>query len=232
MRLRIGIVGDYRKDFAPHPITAESLADAATASGIEAVVSWLSTDRVTQSALLEFDALWIAPGSPYRSMEGALTAIGYARKNGIPLAGACAGFQHVILEYARNVLGFPDAVHAEYDPPPGSRQVLAELSCSIAGQELPVTLAAGSLAARVWGRARIVERYYCKFGLNPEYRNRLGDLRVSGWDDAGEARVVELPGHPFFMATLFVPQSTAEAAHPMAVAFLESEMRLAGKIGV
>jgi CTP synthase (UTP-ammonia lyase) len=231
MKPRIGIVGDYRKDFAPHLVTEESLTRAVTASGSDAVVSWLSTDRVTETALQEFDALWIAPGSPYRSMEGALTAIGYARKNGIPLAGACAGFQHVILEYARNLLGFPDAVHAEYDPPPGSRQVLAELSCSVAGRELPVTLAAESLAAKVWGRARIVERYYCKFGLNPEYRNRLGDLRVSGWDDAGEARVVELPGHPFFMATLFVPQSPAGSAHPMAKAFLESAM-LAAKIGV
>jgi CTP synthase (UTP-ammonia lyase) len=232
MRFRIGIVGDYRKDFAPHTITEESLTDAATASGIEAVVSWLSTDRVRDTTLQEFDALWIAPGSPYRDMEGALTAIGYARKNGVPLAGACAGFQHVILEYARNVLGFADAVHAEYDPPPGSRQVLAELSCSIAGKELPVTLAADSLASKIWGRERIVERYYCKFGLNPEYRNRLGDLRVSGRDDAGEARVVELPGHPFFMAALFVPQSTARSAHPMAMAFLESAMRLAGKVGV
>jgi CTP synthase (UTP-ammonia lyase) len=232
MKLRIGIVGDYRKEFAPHSITDESLTHAATASGLDAVVSWLSTDRVTESALKEFDGLWIAPGSPYCHMEGALTAIGYARRNGVPLGGACAGFQHVILEYARNVLGFPDAVHAEYDPPPDSRQVLAELSCSIAGKELPVRLSAESLAAKVWGRERIVERYYCKFGLNPEYRNLLGDLRVSGWDDAGEARVVELPGHPFFMATLFVPQSVAGSAHPMVVAFLESATQLAEKIGV
>ena len=93
---------------------------------MDAVASWLSTDGVNESALREFDALWIAPGSPYRNMEGALTAIGYARENGVPLGGACAGFQHVILEYARNVLGFADAVHAEYGPPPGSRQVLAE----------------------------------------------------------------------------------------------------------
>jgi CTP synthase (UTP-ammonia lyase) len=232
MKLRIGIVGDFRNEFAPHSITGESLTRAATVSEIDTMVSWLATDRVTESALREFDALWIAPGSPYRDMDGALTAIGYARKNGVPLAGACAGFQHVILEYARNVLGFSDAVHAEYDPPPGSRQVLTELSCSIAGKELPVTLAAESLAANVWGRERIVERYYCRFGLNPEYRDRLGDLRVTGWDDAGEARVVELPGHPFFMATLFVPQSTGGSAHPMAVAFLESATRLAGKIGV
>jgi CTP synthase (UTP-ammonia lyase) len=225
MKLRIGIVGDYRKEFAPHPITEESLSHSAAASGLDVVVSWLSTDRVTESALRKFDALWIAPGSPYCNMEGALMAIGYARNNSVPLAGACAGFQHVILEYARNVLGFPDAVHAEYDPPPGSRQMLAELSCSIAGKELPVTLAAESLAATVWGRERIVERYYCRFGLNPEYRDRLGDLRVSGWDDAGEARVVELPAHPFFMATLFVPQSTAGSAHPMAMSFLKLAAR-------
>jgi CTP synthase (UTP-ammonia lyase) len=154
-------------------------------------------------------------------LEGALAAIRFARENNVPLGGACAGFQHVVLEYARNVLKYEDAVHAEYDPPPGGRVILDRLVCRVAGEALPIKLATDSLVAKIYGRDRIVERYYCQFGLNPEYRHRLGDLRVSGWDENDEARVVELPSHRFFLASLFVPQSSA-GVHPIAEAFLKA----------
>ena len=60
--------------------------------------------------------MWIAPASPYRSMRGALEAITFARSHDLPLLGTCGGFQHVVIEFARNVAGIPDAAHAEYDP--------------------------------------------------------------------------------------------------------------------
>ena len=225
MGLSIGIIGDFNPDYEPHALTVKMFEHAVEASGVESDVRWISTDRVTDRTLESCAAVWIAPGSPYRSLDGALRAIEFARCNGVPLGGACAGFQHVILEYARNVLGFADAVHAEYDPPPGSRQILHRLSCSLAGRELPINLTPGSLAERIYGRGRIVERYYCNFGLNPEYRERLGDLRVSGWDDENEARVVELAGHPFFVATLFVPRSEPGSPHPLAMALLNAAVR-------
>jgi CTP synthase (UTP-ammonia lyase) len=229
VKLRIGMVGDYRPDFGPHHITDDVLAHAAAASAIEIAPSWLETDRVTGQALHMFDALWIAPGSPYRSVDGALVAIRFARESGVPLGGACAGFLHVVLEHARNVLGFLDAVHEEYDPPEGSRLVLKRLACSVAGKMLRVKLAPGSLVARSYGCIEAVERYHCTFGLNPEYRQRLGNLVVSGWDDENEARVVELPGHPFFLATLFVPHSAPTSPHPVAAAFLRAALdRVAG----
>lgn len=222
MRLRIGIVGDRNSGFEPHPITDDMFAHAAEHSGIDIDPCWLPTDRVTELKLQDCAALWIAPGSPYRSLDGALAAIRFARVKRVPLGGACAGFQHVVLEYARNVLGFPDAVHAEYDPPAGSRQILTRLSCSPAGAELPITLSPESLAANVYGATNIIERYYCSFGVNPEYRHRLEDLRISGWDEANEPRVVELPGHPFFLATLFVPRSAPGSPHPVAMRFLQA----------
>ncbi|HYL75639.1 MAG TPA: hypothetical protein VEU96_15605 [Bryobacteraceae bacterium] len=222
MRLRIGIVGDRNPGFEPHLITDDMFAHAAEDSRIDIDPHWLSTDQVTEQALQNCAGLWIAPGSPYRSLDGALAAIRFARENRVPLGGACGGFQHVVLEYARNVLGFSNAVHAEYDPPAGSRQILTRLSCSPAGAELPITLSPGSLAANTYGTTDIVERYYCTFGVNPEYRNQLGDLRISGWDDANEPRVVELPGHPYFLATLFVPRSMPGSPHPLAMGFLQA----------
>ncbi len=225
MKLQIAIVGDFRAGYEPHAVTNDFFAHAAAHSDFEVAASWLPTDQVTAAALRNFDALWIAPGSPYRSMEGALTAIRFARENRLPLGGACAGFQHVVLEYVRNVLGIANAAHAEYDPPAGSVLVLHRLVCVVAGKELPITFAAGSLAAQAYGRTDIVERYYCSFGLNPEFRQRLRDLRVTGWDDLDEARVVELQGHPYFVATLFVPQSTPTQPHPLALAFLNAADR-------
>lgn len=218
-------MGDYRDDFEPHAVTNAFLAHAAAASGVVVAPAWLETDRLTVKALKEFDALWIAPGSPYRSPEGALDAIRFARETGLPLGGACAGFQHVVLEYARNVLGYWDAAHEEYNPPTGSRLVLARLACVVAGREMPIKLAPGSQVAKAYTRMEIVERYYCNFGLNPEYRDRLGDLHVTGWDGANEASVVELPSHPYYVTTLFVPHSTPSTPHPLATAFLRSAFR-------
>lgn len=225
MKVHIGIVGDFSPDFEPHVVTNDFLGHAATWSGFEVTCTWLETDGVTKKALEEFDALWISPGSPYRDVEGALTAIQFARETGLPLGGACAGFQHVVLEYVRNVLGFCDAAHAEYEPPTGSRLVLNRLACPVAGNELPVMLKPGSLAAKIYTRTNIIERYYCSFGLNPEYRHKLKDLQVTGWDEMDEARVVELPGRPYYLATLFVPKSTPSAPHPLATSFLKAALQ-------
>ncbi|MDQ2882527.1 MAG: hypothetical protein M3Y48_15335 [Actinomycetota bacterium] len=91
---------------------------ASTYQGVSAEVTWISTGRVEhdgEDALTGFDGLVIAPGSPYRSLLGALAAIQYARIHDVPLLGTCGGFQHVVLESTRNVVGFSDAQHAEYD---------------------------------------------------------------------------------------------------------------------
>jgi CTP synthase (UTP-ammonia lyase) len=97
--------------------------------------------------------------------------------------------------------------------------VVTALACSLVGQTDTVRLEAGSLAARLYGRHQTLEDYYCNYGLNPEYRARLerAGLRVSGVGADGEARLVELPGHPFFLATLFLPQSRSRptAPHPL-----------------
>src|SRR4051812_35352919 len=121
-KVRIGIIGDYNSSFEPHRATDAALilihAASALSIGFEAV--WLRTisldARDAIRSLSSFCGLWIAPGSPYQSMSGALNAIQLAREAGLPLLGTCAGFQHILLEYAQHVLGFSDATHAEYDP--------------------------------------------------------------------------------------------------------------------
>ncbi|HEX2393590.1 MAG TPA: hypothetical protein VHI77_11830 [Solirubrobacterales bacterium] len=230
-RVSVGVIGDYDAEFPPHRATGAALRHSAAALGVSVDVRWHATDSLAEAELEEAlaeDALWCAPGSPYRSLDGALRAIRFARENDLALLGTCGGFQHIVIEYARNVLGFADAQHAEYDPY-ASDLFISELACSLAGKRMSVTLAAGSRAAGFYGRTEASERYYCNFGLNPAHQRLLdqGGLRVVGTDQDGEARVLELPDRCFYLATLFVPQasSTAESPHPLITAFLRAASR-------
>jgi CTP synthase (UTP-ammonia lyase) len=225
--VRIGIIGDFNANSPSHQHTNQALQHASHFLSIPAEWDWIATDSLSSAAQLAgLDALWIAPGSPYKNMEAALFAIRYARENDVPLIGTCGGFQHIVIEYARNVLGFAEAQHAEYDPN-ASLLFITPLSCSLVGQRLPIRLIPDSRACQFYGGAtEIEEEYYCNFGLNPDYQAALdkGGLRLTGIDAQGEARVMELPRHRFFLGTLFVPQhqSTLSKPHPLIVSFLKN----------
>jgi len=125
------------------------------------------------------------------------------------------------------VLGIDGAEHEEMAPQ-ASRLVISKLACSLAGTSQAVRIVPGTLAHQAYGKEGAVERFRCSYGINPEYRDAIesGTLRVAGLGSDGEVRVVELPGHRFFVATLFLPQisSSAEAPHPLIVAYLKVAM--------
>ncbi|GAB4701198.1 CTP synthase [Mycobacterium avium subsp. hominissuis] len=225
--LNIAVIGDFDSSYAPHAATNGAIGHSAKSLGLQVSVTWVATESL-QADLRPVgtaEALWCAPGSPYRSLRGALNALRFGRENDVPTLGTCGGYQHIVLEFARNVLGVQDAQHAEYDPY-GSLLFISSLTCSLAGLTMPVNLVPGSLVAHCYGECRIYEKYYCDFGLNRTYRPLLeeGGLRVTGLDDDGEARILELPGHPYYLATLFVPQdrSTVEEPHPLVTRLLSA----------
>jgi CTP synthase (UTP-ammonia lyase) len=222
-RARIGIVGEFQSNFAPHTAidAAVEHALAADPSRPPTALEWVATsdaEDLNKEELAAYAGWWIAPGSPYRSMNGALRIIRYAREHDVPLLGTCGGYQHVVLEYARNVLGFADAAHAEYDPY-ASDLFITALSCSLVGQTMTVMVRKNTTAARLYLSSRTTEKYYCNFGLNLNHLPALtaAGLVVSGTDQDGEPRILELPSLRYFLATLFVPQtsSTPEAPHPL-----------------
>jgi CTP synthase (UTP-ammonia lyase) len=161
-------------------------------------------------------------------MQGALNGIRYAREHGLPFLGTCGGFQHMVIEYARNMLGFAEAAHAESDPY-ASELFVTALSCSLVGKTLQVHVDPKSGVYSYYQQACVEEQYYCNFGLNPAYQQLIhdGGLRVVGRDQDQEARILELPEHPFFVATLFVPQltSTPEHPHPLIMAYLRAALQ-------
>ncbi len=225
--IQIAIIGDFQPDNVTHTATNTAIEHAAAHLGLPANATWVATDTIVdpETALSGFQALWIAPGSPYRWLEGALDAIKYARLSGVPLIGTCGGFQHIALEYARNVLGLANADHAESNPG-ASRLFITPLSCSLVGKAMSIRVLPDSMAGRCYRASEVTENYYCNFGLNPDYKKELetAGLKITGRDSDGEARIVELPSHPFLVGTLFVPQtrSTEDTPHPLIEGFLQA----------
>ncbi|WP_406197521.1 hypothetical protein OH807_12220 [Kitasatospora sp. NBC_01560] len=216
---RLALVGDRSPAVRSHARIPGLLDSLATHDQLVLDAYWIPTeDAEAPGALDGFDAIWLLPGSPYRSEAGAVAAVRTARERGIPFLGTCAGFQHAVLEYARNVCGIGGAAHGESHPEEDDL-VIVPLSCSLVGHEGAVEIAPGTLAERILGTTRTLERYHCAYGLNPAYLERLraGGLRFSAVDDDGDLRMLELPGHPFFLASLFQPELAGDGtrAHPV-----------------
>ena len=221
---RIGLIGDHDATVLAHQAIPIALQLAEKALALAVAFEWVPTAEILQpSRVANFDGLWCVPASPYRRMEGALLAIQFAREHGRPFLGTCGGFQHAIIEYARNVLGWADAEHAE-TAPDSIRPVIAPLACALVEATDAVHFRPGSRIAAAYGCERTSEGYQCRYGLNPKFQATLlsGPLRAGAHDAAGEIRAVELDGHPFFLATLFQPERAALKGQlpPLAAAFV------------
>lgn len=215
--IRVGLVGDYDASVQAHQAIPLALKHAAEQLHIETAFEWIPTEEIrSASRLAGYDGLWCVPASPYRSMNGALLAIRHARERGVPFLGTCGGFQHAVIEYARNVLGWADADHAE-TAPDSIRAVISPLTCALVEATGSVRLFAGSRIASAYGVEATTEGYRCRYGLNPQFQAALvaGPLRAAADDDTGEIRAIELDDHPFFVATLFQPERAALNGKPV-----------------
>jgi len=227
--IRIALVGDCDPAIRAHAAIPMALHLIGDETGWVVHPAWVNTASLTKSAavkLLEpFDGIWGVPGSPYRSMEGALRAIRFAREQRRPFLGTCGGFQHAILESLRHVAGLKDADHAESNPD-ARMPVINRLACSLENRGGVIRLQAGTRIAAAYRRHETTESFNCNFGFDLRYDEPLArsGLKISGRDPSGDVRVVELSNHPFFIATLFQPERSAFTArvHPLIKAFVEA----------
>lgn len=233
--IRVAVIGDRHENFPPQDTIEDALRHAAAPQKATVEVTWCPTPSLADdpaTALAGFDAVWCAPGSPFRSFEGALAGIRIARETGRPFLGTCAGFQHGVIEFARDVVGIADAHHAEYEgAPPTSPLVIDELLCSLVGQTMAVRLVDETTRA-LYGADVATEAYYCRFGLDERYTPALSaaGLTVAGVDATdGATRLMRLTHHPFFYLTLFVPQTASRPGrpHPIVAGYLAAARRLA-----
>jgi CTP synthase (UTP-ammonia lyase) len=219
--LTVLVVMDLPAGQAYHAATLAALGHAASDAGLEADIRVVPTDQIDDDVFsrlgLPGTAVVIGPGSPYRDPDTAHEVIRLARERGVPLVGTWGGFQHVLVEHARNLLGIADASHAEYDV--SGTPVVTLLACSLQQMEITVDLASGSRLAQLHGVSQVVERTTCSYGLAVGFQHIAATegMSVAGTDDTGEVRAVERPDHPFFVATLYQPQlrSAPGSPHPV-----------------
>ena len=239
--VRIGILGDFNPDFRSHHATNDALQHAAKKLEITVESQWLPTASLVEPGakkkLESYDGLWASPGSPYKSMEGMLAGIEFARRRDWPFLGTCGGFQYAIIECARNVLGIKDADTAENNS--GSKNVIiypvacavpdrASGSPKLSGEIPEIRLRPGSYLQTFYGKNAdtVTEEFFCNFELNPDYEwcSIEAGFPIAARGPNGEVRAIESPTHRFFVATLFQPQlaSKANQPHPVVLAFLQA----------
>ena len=209
--VQVGLIGDFDARVTAHRAIPIALRLAGEALQRTVEFDWIATDAMPDDdALKRFDALWCVPASPYRSMAGALRAIRFARERRVPFLGTCGGFQHALIEIARDVLDIGNAEHAEIEP--GAQNlIVSALACSLVEVSDTIDLQPGSRIALAYGSISATEDYRCRYGLNPAFASRVlnGPLRATAHDAQLEVRAVELDDHPFFVCTLFQPERAA-----------------------
>ena len=232
MKPTLALVGDYSPQVVAHRAIPRALELACAAVKRDLLWRWVATRDIRDATrdLAKFSAVWVVPASPYENMAGALAAIRWARETKRPFLGTCGGFQHALIEFARDVAGLTTADHAETNPA-ADTLVVAPLACSLVEQSGLIHFTPGSLIRHAYGRDGAQEGYHCSYGLNPAYRTALerAGLCFTAFDANGEVRAAELPTglHPFFVGTLFQPERAAlrEAVPPLVRAFVTAVAR-------
>ena len=238
----IGIVGKYVQLHDAYMSVAEALVHAGAAAMARVHVHWIDSAEVTaenaEDMLGGLDGILVPGGFGSRGIPGKLAAIRFARERGVPFLGLCLGLQCAVIEFARSVLGLHEADSTEFNPEtpdpvidfmPEQKRIERKGGTMRLG-DYPCDLVPGSVAARAYGCERVGERHRHRFEVNNAYREALADagLVPSGfWREADLVEVVEIPSHPFFVATQFHPElrSRPNRPHPLFSAFVNAALQ-------
>lgn len=225
---KVAIIGDYNSNEESHKLIDDSIKHLSGRLAVEIEFKWILSNEgdFSESSLNKYNGFWIAPGSPYRNMNNVLEVIRYAREQRVPLLGTCAGFQHMAIEFSRNVLGIPDADSQENDmncPNP----VVVLLDVSLVNQsERLFTPYENSKFYQSVNHDNLIGKYLCNYGFNHNYLKifEQNELKAVAINKNGHARAFELLNHPFFVGTLFLPQLDFKGSNSYGIiqAFLES----------
>jgi CTP synthase (UTP-ammonia lyase) len=227
----IALVGDYSPKVTAHRAIPTALELVKSALNRDVTWTWVGTAgiRDARKDLASFSAVWVVPHSPYEHMEGALAAIRWARETKRPFLGTCGGFQHALIEIARDVMGLREADHAETNPG-GASLVVTALACSLVEKTNMLRFTSGSRICAAYGRDTATEGYHCSYGPAEGYHTAFegAGVRFTAFDETGEIRAAELSQdvHPFFVGTLFQPERAALRGEipPLVKAFVQATL--------
>jgi len=219
-RVTVGIVSKYGIEDVYISIK-EALKHAGRALSTEVKIVWLDAERYEKCQLKDFDGILIPGGFGKRGIEGKIDAIRFARENNIPFLGLCLGFQLAVVEYARNVLGIPDATSEEMGEGTHVIALLPEqedvidLGGTMRLGDYTSEIREGTLAMKLYGQKEITERHRHRYEVNPRYISKLEDagLIFSG-NNKNRMECLEISGHPFYFATQFHPEFRSRPTRP------------------
>ena len=231
--VKLAAVGKYIANGDAYISIRESLQHAGIANDCKVNVDWIDSEDLEncddpKAKLAQYDAILVCPGFGGRGVEGKISAVQYARENGVPFLGICYGMQMAVIEYARHVCGLTGANTTEVNPETAHPVVhlmtdqygVVDKGATMRLGLWPCRVTADSLAEAMYHAPVVKERHRHRFEINNAYRDQLtgAGLLFSGLSPDGQlAEIVELPGHPFFIATQFHPEfrSRPNRAHPL-----------------
>ncbi len=240
--VHIALVGKYVSLHDAYISVVEALKHAGAENHASVSIKWISSEDITEDNIGELmqgmDGLIVPGGFGHRGIEGMLTAIRYARENDIPYLGLCLGMQLALVEYARNVLGYSDANSTEQDPDTThpvihimpDKEGLTDIGGTLRLGSYPCRLEKDSKAYSLYGSENISERHRHRYEVNNDYRDALSQagVKISGTSPDGRiVEMMELPSHPWFLATQAHPEfkSRPNKAHPLFKGFVAASLR-------
>ncbi|MCC7474232.1 MAG: CTP synthase [Pirellulales bacterium] len=235
--ISIAVVGKYAEHLDAYKSIYESLDHAGIANRAQVRIGRIQSEDIEtegpEKLLGGYDGILVPGGFGERGIEGKVTAIRYARTKGIPFLGLCLGMQCAVIEFARDVCGLTGAHSTEFDkntPHPVICLLDAQKNVTEKGGTMrlgaqPTRLEPGSLAANCYGTTEVSERHRHRYEFNNRYREQFAahGLRFSGTSPDGSlVEVIELPGHPWFLAVQYHPEfkSKPTKAQPLFAGFI------------
>ncbi|MGD1712844.1 CTP synthase [Dapis sp. BLCC M172] len=230
--VEIAIVGKYIQLSDAYLSVVEALRHAAIAVGVDLNLRWVNAEDVeangAKTYLENAHGIIVPGGFGVRGIDGKIATVQYARLNKIPFLGLCLGMQCAVIEWARNIAELDDAHSGEFDPQTPNpvinllpeQQDVVDLGGTMRLGLYPCRLQGDTLAFKTYQQEVIYERHRHRYEFNNAYRNLFLETGyvVSGTSPDGRlVEIIELPAHPFFIATQFHPefQSRPSSPHPL-----------------
>ncbi|HZT44276.1 MAG TPA: CTP synthase [Chthonomonadaceae bacterium] len=243
----VAVIGKYIENGDAYISIAEALKHGGIANDARVNLHWVDSEDLEQQpverVLEGVDAILVAPGFGARGVEGKISAAHYARTNKIPFLGICYGMQMAVIEFARHVANLeganteevaPDTPHPLIHILPEQRNIV-EKGATMRLGAYKCQLVAGTLAEKLYGAPFVHERHRHRYELNNDYREQLAKLGMvcSGLSpDYRLVEIIEIPEHPYFIATQFHPEfrSRPNRAHPLFNGLIAAAVKHSGRL--
>lgn len=241
-KVTIGLIGKYVELQDAYKSILESFIHAGAMNEVKVQVINVHSEFITEENVAEkldgLDGLLVAPGFGIRGIEGKISAVKYARENGLPFFGICLGMQMAVIEFARNVLGLKDAHSTEMDaktPEAVIDMMEEQKKIKMMGGTMrlgayPCEIVEGSLAHKIYGKTNISERHRHRYEFNNQYLEQFesNGMIASGINpETGLVEIIEIPSHPYFIGVQYHPElkSSVEKPAPLFVHFIAAAKR-------